>query len=104
MKKQLETYFKTQDKFNEEFEEAKDQLSKIKMQYEKLSAQHSVTIADMKQEKERVVEKDKAIFELQLEVKKFQEKSQVSKMEEEVEKQQKKANEQSKMYLNQIQE
>ena len=47
----------------------------------------------MKAEKERVIEKDKAIFELQLELKKLQEKSQVSKKGEEVEKWQKKLNE-----------
>jgi hypothetical protein len=31
MKEQLETYFKTQDKFNDEFEETKNELSEIKI-------------------------------------------------------------------------
>ena len=51
-------------------------------------------------DKERIIEKDKAIFELRLELKKLQAKSQVSKLEEAVEKEQKKLTEQGKMYQN----
>ena len=40
MKKQLESYFMTQDKFSEEFEETKNELSKVTIKYEKLKVEN----------------------------------------------------------------
>lgn len=46
----------------------------------------------MKAQKDKIIEKDKTIFELQMQLKKLQDKSKVRKTEEDVEKQQKQVN------------
>jgi hypothetical protein len=46
----------------------------------------------MKAQKDKIIEKDKTMFELQMQLKKLQDKSKVRKTEEEMEKQQKQVN------------